>query len=289
MTKAYFSRGPLQNPEGTMFPIMPLGGEEEGMAARGLIGQMKTVPISALFVDATYQRAVSVGSVRNIKKICREFDWAKFLPVIVTCDGDRYCIVDGQHRTTAAATIGIKAVPCYILSCTPSEAAAAFAAINGNVTPVTPIDLWFAQLAAGDEKCVALQRVLDAAGAKITRKRDGFKVGETRSVSVLRRALDFYGDAILTTILQCIVETGDGNPGMLIGSVINGVGRAIRTKPELLSEPSNLLDMFDKISMANMLSEANIEYARTGNPVQFIITRNVNAAIRAKFEVKRAA
>lgn len=263
----------------TLFPIVALGGNfKPGYS--GAIGRFQVVPIEQLFVDSVYQRAISQGSVKNIKRICEAFDWAKFLPVIVTQDGDRFCIVDGQHRTTAAATIGIQAVPCYVLSCSPSEAAAAFAAINGNVTPVQPIDLWFAELAAKEPKAIALQRVLDAAGVKVTRKKEGYLPGETRSITVLQRALDFYGSAILTTILQCIVETSDGNPGMLFGAIINGIGRAIRTKPEILSDPSRLFAIFDGINLSELHYEAKIENAKTGNPVQFIITRQINAAIK---------
>lgn len=274
---------------GTLHPILPLGEDLTGATINGEIGQLEILPISKLFIDDTYQRAVSSRSVRVIRRICREFDWAMFLPVIVTRDDDHYCIVDGQHRTTAAATIGITEVPCYVLSCTPAEAAAAFAAINGNVTPVQPLDLWFAELAAGERSCVALQRVLDAASVKVTRKKEGFLVGETRSINVLRRAYDFYGAAILTTILQCIVETGDGNPGMIFGAIINGIGRAIRTKPELLTEPSKLFKVFDNLSLSQMLYEGKIEYARTANPVQNILTRDINTALRAeKVEAIRA-
>jgi len=247
------------------------------------------VPISALVIDTTYQRNVSVGSVRNIKRICEQFDWAKFLPVIVTEDGDKFAIVDGQHRTIAAASIGVDMVPCYVLSCSAAEAAAAFAAINGNVTQMQPIDLWFAELAARAPKAVALQRVLDAAGVTVTRKKEGYQPGETRSVNVLLRALEFYGASVLTTLLQCIVETGDGNPGMITGAVVNGIGRAIRTKPDLLANPSKLFEVFDGISISTMVYEAGIENARTGNPVQFIITRQVNNEIRLAAEAGRVA
>lgn len=264
----------------TLHPILPLGEAVASKPVAGQIGRLETLSISKLFVDSVYQRAVSVGSVRNIKRICEKFDWAKFLPVIVTQHGETYSIVDGQHRTIAAATIGIEEVPCYVLSCSASEAAAAFAAINGNVTPVQPIDLWFAQLAAGDPESVSLQRVLDAAGVKVTRKKEGYLAGETRSISVLRRALTFYGGAMLTTILQCIVETGEGNPGMIYGAVVNGIGHAVRTKPDLLANPSRLFGVFDDISLSTVLHDAGIENARSGNPVQFIVTRVVNAAIR---------
>ena len=263
----------------TLFPIVALPDVSTTIPI-GRVGKLKIVPISKLFVDSSYQRAVSVGSVRNIRRICGSFDWAKFLPVIVTEDGDKFSIVDGQHRTIAAASVGVSEVPCYVLSCTATEAAAAFAAINGNVTPMQPIDLWFAELAAKAPKAVALQHVLDAAGVKITRKKEGYLVGETRSINVLARALDFYGNAVLTTILQCIVETGDGNPGMLSGAVINGIGRAVRTKPELLTNPTKLFEIFDGVSISELLYEAGIESARTGNPVQFILTRQINNALR---------
>lgn len=264
-----------------LYEILPLGGDLETGPVSGAIGSLAILPISKLRVDDTYQRAISVGSVRNIKAIIKAFDWAKFLPVIVVLDGDHYSVIDGQHRTIAALTLGIEAVPCYVLSCGPREAAAAFAAINGNVTPVGPIDLWFAQLAAGDRKCAHLARVLEAASVTVTRRKDAHKVGETRSINVLIRALDFYGPEVLRTILQCITECGDGNPGMIVGAVIHGIGRAIRTKPELLSEPSKLFDVFDDLVIADMLQEARIESARTGNIVQAILTRQFNAAISA--------
>ena len=271
-----------------LHPIVALGGIENDHP-KGAIGELETLPISKLYVDGVYQRAVSIGSVRNIKRICAQFDWAKFLPVIVTKDGDTYSIVDGQHRTIAAASIGVTEVPCYILSCSAADAAAAFAAINGNVTPIQPIDLWFAELAAGEASAVALQRVLDAAGVKVTRKKEGFLPGETRSINVLRRALDFYGSAILTPVLQFIVETGDGNPGMIFGAMVPGIGRAIRTKPELLTNPSKLFDVFDGLSLSTMLYDAGIESARTGNAVQFILTRTFNAELRAERPMRDAA
>lgn len=271
----------------TTFPIVALGGEIETGPVTGKAGRYAMIPIDLLVIDDTYQRAISMASARNIRRICKAFDWAKFLPVIVTEAGDKYCVVDGQHRTTAALTLGLKQVPCYVLACSASEAAAAFAAINGNVTPMQPIDIWFAELAAGEPSAAALQKVLAAAGVKVTRKKEGLAKGETRSINVLRRALDFYGAALLTTVLQCIVETGNGNAGMITGAVLHGIGHAIRNKPEMLTSPSRLFAIFDGLNFAEMVQQAGIEKARTGNGVQFILTRMINAALAA--EVRHAA
>lgn len=273
-----------------LMPIIPLSDRFEGSLIHGKIGELAIVKIADLRVDMTYQRNVTAGSVKNIRAICRAFDWSKFLPVIAVRDGETFSVVDGQHRATAAATLGITAVPVYVLSCTAAEAAAAFAAINGNVTPVEAIDVWFAELAAGDPQALAIQRCLDAAGVKLTRRKEGHGVGETRSINVIRRAYDFYGPALLTTVLQCITETGSGNPGLIVGSVVNGIGRSIRTKPEALANPGDLLNAFDKIDLPRLLEDAKLEFARTKNAVQFILTREIN--LRLPFNskgVRRAA
>lgn len=266
-------------------PILALGGEVRKGAIRGAIGELRVLPVAALRIDQTYQRSISVKSVRNVRAICEGFDWAKFLPVIVVEHGDVFAVIDGQHRTTAAITLGIDAVPCYVLRCSPVEAAAAFAAINGAVTPMNAVDIWFAELAAGAAHAVALQRVLDAAEVKVVRKKDGWRVGETRSVRVLVRALDKYGTDLLTTILQCITQTGDGNPGMIVGAVVNGIGVAIRTKTSLLREPSRLFDFFDGFQISEHLEAAHLECARTGNVPQAVLTREIN--VRLPQEIAR--
>jgi len=263
-------------------PILPMAGDIRPSTPRGQPGTPATLPVSSLRIDGAYQRSISAGSARNIRRICAAFDWSKFLPVIVVENGETYDVIDGQHRATAAATLGLEAVPAYILACSRAEAAAAFAAINGNVTPVAPVDIWFAELAAGVPEAAALQSVFDAAEVRVVRKKDGFAVGETRAISVLKRAHAAYGSAYLTTILQCITQTGNGNPGVIAGAVVNGIGKALITKPELMNDPAALFDVFDGLDLAEMQESARIEFARTANPVQFILTRQINAALRRR-------
>lgn len=260
------------------FPILALGDAPEPPQICGHPGRLETASISDLVIDDEYQRAISAGSARNIRRIIREFDWNKFTPVVGVANEDgTISVIDGQHRATAAATIGFEEVPCYLLSCSTAEAASAFAAINGNVTKVSPVDIWFAKLAAKDPETIEINTAMQAASVQIVRKKDGHGVGDTQSVNVLVRAYDFYGRDVFITTLQCITETGSGNPGLLIGAIINGVGRAIRTKSDLLMEPSKLFDLFDEIDLPKELMLAKAESARTSNPAQFILTRRFNA------------
>lgn len=268
-----------------LFPIVALPVDDQARElgpVEGAVGDLEMIAIDRLRVDGTYQRNFSQGSVRNVRRIAKAFSWSKFLPVIVVKieKGELYAIVDGQHRTTAAAMLKVHSVPCYVLQCSHEEAAGAFAAINGNVTPMAPVDLWFARIAARDPAALRVKRCLDAASVTVTRKKDGHAVGETRSINVLIRAVERYGEALLTTILQCITETGDGNPGLINGAIVNGIGMALRTKPELLADPSGLFDLFDHISLADLLESARLESVRTGNPVQFILTRELNGHLR---------
>lgn len=267
-------------PVPAMLPVLPLAESVKCGPIRGAVGDFRMVRIADLWIDDTYQRAMTAASVRNVRRICAAFDWAKFLPVVVVESGGGLAVIDGQHRATAAATLGIDRVPAYVLHCSRAEAAGAFAAINGAVTPVSAVDVWFAELAAGAPEALALDRTFQAADVRIVRAKAGIAVGETASIGVLRRAADRYGLDTLCTVLQCITQTGNGNPGTIVGAVVNGIARALMTKPDLLAEPSRAFDIFDTVDLMDVLERARLEFATTRQPAQHIVTRQINDAIR---------
>jgi hypothetical protein len=247
----------------------------------GTPGHLELLPIEQLRVDLTYQRTMSITSARLAQKIAATFDWRRFVPAIgVRNEDGTVSLVDGQHRTAAAKARGIEKVPVYVLDCTLSEAAAAFAAINGTVTPMSPQDIFRAQLAAGDAEARELQQALDVAGVVVVSHKNAFIKGETRSVNPLRRALRVYGRDLLILTLQCITETADGNAGLITGATVNGIAKALINKPELLAVPGTILDLFDSFNLKSVLQQAEIEYAQTGNPPQYVLTREVNNHLR---------
>lgn len=183
-------------------------------------------------VDDEYQREVGRRGRQNVEYIAENFDWSKFAPVVVApVEGGLYAIVDGQHRTTAAMLRGIERVPCQVVQADRAQQAAAYAAVNGNITKTTPQQLFYAQLAAGHADARELAEVCQAGGAEIVRKNTvlaQMKVGQTHAVGALIRCFREYGRETLITALQCITQTADGNAGFVKATIIESLCEALR-------------------------------------------------------------
>jgi hypothetical protein len=197
------------------------------------------IAIASLRVDHRYQRKI-IGrtSEKNVLKIAEEFCWSKFAPVVVAeaeDDEGVFAIIDGQHRTTAAALRGIRDVPCLIHKASITDQANAFAAINGTVTAISTMQLFAARVAAGDQASVALRDACAEAGVTILRyplAASQMKVGETLAPSKLAQQLARYGRDTLVAALSCITRTGDGNVGMVRAPVVEALCAVLDGEPD---------------------------------------------------------
>ena len=128
------------------------------------------IPIEQLVVDESYQRRITKSGREAVQRIVDGFSWPMFSPVIVApVEGGRYAIVDGQHRTTAAAVCGIEQVPCQVVQADRRGQARAFAAVNGNVTKITSLQVYRAAVEAGDGWAVDVDAVCRGAGLTVLR------------------------------------------------------------------------------------------------------------------------
>ncbi|ASW05427.1 DUF6551 family protein [Rhizobium sp. 11515TR] len=207
----------------------------QSLFSPGPVPQLLWIPIEEFVVDDTYQREIGRRGRANIQYIAEHFDWSKFAPVIVApVEGGLYAIVDGQHRTTAAILRGIEKVPCQVVLADRAQQAAAYAAVNGNITKTTPQQLFHARLAAGHKEAQELAEVCAAAGVEISRRNlilAKMKVGQTQAVGALNRCLRQYGRETLITALQCITETADGNAGFVRATIVEGLCEALHGNP----------------------------------------------------------
>lgn len=221
--------------------------------------QLQWIEIKDLVVDLTYQREIGKRGAGNIRQIAENFDWSKFAPVIVApLEGGRYAVVDGQHRTTAALMRSVKKVPCQIVQADRVQQAAAYAAVNGNITKTTPQQLYHAKLTAGHPACVELDRVCAAASVEIVRRNLGMKrvrVGQTQAVGALSRCLRDYGPDTLITALQCITQTSDGNAGFVRATIVEGLCEVLHKNRKWCEAGDALLRAMDEFSFPDMWSK----------------------------------
>lgn len=208
----------------------PLGEPSSGPAP-----MLNWIPTDRLVVDDAYQREIGRRGRLNVQHIIDNFEWSKFAPVIVApVEGGLYAIVDGQHRTTAAMVLGFSEVPCQVVQADRAKQAAAYAAVNGNITKTTPQQLFHARLAAGHKQAAELQEVCVAGGVEIIRRnvvQAKLRVGQTQAVGALSRCLRDFGRDTLITSLQCITQTSDGNPGFVRATIVEGLCIALHNKP----------------------------------------------------------
>lgn len=211
----------------TIDAIPGIGSLASDVSSVGPAPQLSWLPIAALRVDPTYQRPITSHGRVNIAKIVAYFRWNRFAPIVVSpIPGGLYAIVDGQHRATAAATLGFETVPAQIILADITEQAAAFSAINGAVTRVHGQALHKAAVAAGDPVACRVERVATAAGVKVL----AYPVaelnqapGETMAIGALRDALDTYGEEPVLVALTAVRHGQNDVRGGLTAVIVRAV------------------------------------------------------------------
>jgi len=217
---------------------------------------LEWIEVGRLVVDSTYQREIGRRGTVNVHQIAANFDWSKFAPVIVApVEGGQFAIVDGQHRTTAAILRDQKKVPCQVVQADRAQQAAAYAAVNGNITKTTAQQLYHAKVAAGDPQTLQLAEVCAAAGVEIVRRnfiQSQLKPGQTQAVGALARCLALYGRDTLITALQCITHTADGNAGFVRATIVQALCEVLDEAPVWRDAGEALLRTMDKFKFADV-------------------------------------
>lgn len=222
--------------------------------------QLRWIAIECLRVDAAYQREITLASSKNVVKIAREFDWAMFAPCIVVEEKKGvYLVIDGQHRATAAALRGIRDVPCQIVVADRAKQAAAFTAINANVTRMLAIHIYHARLAAGDQATIAFSQALEAGGVAVSKHptaADKIAAGLTMSTSDLLSILRKYGRDTFALALRCITKTKDGNPGCIRAPIVEALCAVFEAEPEFAKNETRLLKSLQGFDLPSSFNQA---------------------------------
>lgn len=145
-----------------------LGGRARTPGRKGKLPLLTWLAIDRLRLDDSYQRGLGKSNWRNIEVIAADFDWARFTPILAApLDDGLFAIIDGQHRTHAAALRGFDAVPAMVVPMTHAEQARAFAWVNGQVTAITVYHVYKAALVAREPWALDAREIVEQAGCKL--------------------------------------------------------------------------------------------------------------------------
>jgi hypothetical protein len=249
-----------------MRPISTEGFEKPKSTSPGAVPMLQWLKIEDLVVDPTYQRPIVGNGRRNVDRIAREFSWSCFAPVVVSpVEGGKFAIIDGQHRTTSAAILGIESVPCQIVIAARNEQAAAFKAINGTITPISQMALHAAALVANEPWAVQIAHVCACAQLELLRYPvpiNKQSPGQTMAVGAITQCLKRYGEATLITALQCVTQTANNQAGALSARMIKALCDALHSNPEWREGGLSLLEAFDSIDLMSIQEDSALEAAK---------------------------
>jgi ParB-like nuclease domain len=249
-----------------MRPISIEGFEKPESVAAGAVPMLQWMKIADLVVDPAYQRPIAGKGRRNVDQIARSFSWSCFSPVVVSpVEGGKFAIIDGQHRTTAAAILGIECVPCQIVIAAPEEQAAAFKAINGTTTPISQMALHAAALVANDPLAIQIAHVCACADVELLRYPVAVgkqRPGQTMAAGAIAGCLKRYGEATLIAALQCVTRTSNNKTGALSARMIKALCAVLHGNPAWLDQGAALLEVFDSIDLMAIQDASAVDVAR---------------------------
>jgi len=166
--------------------------------------------LSQLRINNAYQRTMTKASQAGIRRMAKNWDWARYTPISVAPAGDDpdvYEIPDGQRRAIAAACNGyIHILPCYLMPAeTLEEKAAGFVGVNQGRVGLTTANVYKGLLVARDETAIAVQAALDANDCRILDMppaKGRYRGGETMAVGTLMTIARVRGQGRLTTLVE---------------------------------------------------------------------------------------
>ncbi|WP_439399013.1 DUF6551 family protein [Bradyrhizobium sp. PMVTL-01] len=256
-------------------------------ATFGLPPKLEWLPIAALVVDPEYQREISNVGRKNIRHIAENFCWSMFSPVMVSAiGGGKYAIVDGQHRSTAAALCGIEKVPCYVVEAPRGEQAKAFRAINANTTRPHKVQLFHAAVAANETTALQVLDVCKAAGVRIARSLQSCRDYETFCVGSIEKGIERHGAKVVTLALKAIVHSGDGVAEELNQTIITSTVEVLARSPIWCRNEAALKSAFEAFNLGDMWRNAATEASRSkGASTRQVLERELTKGLQQQLGV----
>lgn len=185
------------------------------------------IPIKNLVSNQEYQRNLSEA---HINKAATNFDLYQINPVKVSRrDGINY-VFNGQHTIEIVALVsGSRDTPvwCMIYDdlCYEHEANI-FANQMKYVKPLSPYEIFMANLEAGNDEQLIIKDLIESYGVKVDQKPGPNRISAVSTVETIFRK---YGYHTLDRVLRLCVGAWEGDTHSFSANVINAITKMIIT------------------------------------------------------------
>jgi hypothetical protein len=198
--------------------------------------ELRWLPVDRCAVDERYQRSLnSDRSMALVERIAAGFKWSCFQAVLAVKDGERWLILDGQHRVEAARRRKIKEVPAVVVSAgSIAEQAAAFVRANLDRVAVNAFALHHARLVAGEERAALIDRICQASGLSVPHypiPADNLKPGQTLALGTISILITKLGEGGASLVLAAGAAAWPEKPGWLRASLLRALGKLYEQQP----------------------------------------------------------
>ncbi len=189
------------------------------------------VDIKTLKIDKSYQREVNP---RQVKRIVSDFQPEAYHPLLVgRRDSGADYVVDGLQRLTAGKKLKFTDVMCSVFSSDGrAHEAAIFGRVNKARTAITALNGYRAALVSGDEKTLAINKIIDRRGFKIPTgpNRTWPYIAATGTLYTIANKRD--GLQLLESALVCVQQGWTKDADGLMSHSLNGVATFLRVFPD---------------------------------------------------------
>jgi hypothetical protein len=169
-----------------------------------------------LWIDHDTQRADI--SRENINAIAATWNWVYAGVLIVCRRGDKFMVIEGQHRLMAAMKRReITELPCIVFRFKDvAQEARAFLAINTRRKAVSAIDKHRIGGRGGDDEILRANAVLQRAGVSVAKDPKGSD--QTKAIVAVKNAIKSSGEDAVVSVLTILrqVEWSSGIPSTTI-------------------------------------------------------------------------
>ena len=183
------------------------------------------IPIKNLVSDQKYQRNLSI---KHINRAAAHFDPYQINPIKVSRRGGVNRVFNGQHTAEIIALAsGSRDTPAWCMvydELDYEQEAAIFADQMKYVKPLSPYEIFKANIEAGSDQQLIIRDMVESYGLKIGPFK---KPGVICAVTALEKIYETYGFNVLNRTLFLLIGTWEGEDLSLSSNMLLGISKLV--------------------------------------------------------------